>query len=225
MDSIIIIGGYKPIEVGNTASNSTSASSATYSFNLMSVGDPSTDRLVIVCLSTPTDSSTPVTLSSATIGGITATKVVEHTNTSSGYSSTSTIISAVVPTGSFATVEPTYSSVSNGCVALVYFVKGLNSYTVDATSTGSSTLTIPNGGVCFTCSGANFSSGNSSGTISDSPFNYYSSGGNRQSLILAGKIGVSKDHNTIAATSGFLTTASYVSESGAKSICRAAWGN
>jgi hypothetical protein len=87
------------------------------------IGTASADRLVVVCISIRRDAT--VSITSATIGGITATLHVNTANTTGNCF----IISAVVPTGTTATVAITFSTTTTILTYATYTVKGYLSAT------------------------------------------------------------------------------------------------
>ncbi len=87
------------------------------------IGTAATDRLVVVCISIRRDAT--VSISSATIGGITATL---HINTAAT-TGNCFIISAVVPTGTTATVAVTFSTSTTIVTYATYTLTGYNSAT------------------------------------------------------------------------------------------------
>lgn len=86
-----------------------------YTFTAMNVGAANASRLVIACVTAR--SATSVTLTSITIGGVTATVDMEARNTSGAALSDAIICHAIVPTGTTADVVVTMSGacVRAGC--------------------------------------------------------------------------------------------------------------
>lgn len=123
----------KPIpSVSFTSEEEYSGFSSSPSFTNAPVGTASIDRLVVVALSWYVSGSSR-TLSSATIGGIAATIVDSE---SDGNESGVAIISAVVPTGTTATVAMSFSGTVTRVSGGVYAVYNLKSTTAtDADST------------------------------------------------------------------------------------------
>lgn len=110
----------------------TSASSTSdltvYTFSSQSLGAAASDRKIILGVGTRSDRN----VSSCTIGGVTATKVLEYRQT--GDSNTSTILIADVPTGSTGDVVVTLSGSGALCGISIYRVTGLLSSTAHATA-------------------------------------------------------------------------------------------
>lgn len=116
-------GAVVPPVVAQTDAVSTSANETVYSFATRDIGAAATDRYVLVGFAA--QSSGALTISSATIGGVTAT-VLETTSgtTVTGW------VGAIVPTGATATVEITLSgSGASGAGIVVNTITGLDSVT------------------------------------------------------------------------------------------------
>jgi hypothetical protein len=133
-------GGAIPTLAYQTATNS-GANSTSYTFSTQAIGTAAADRLVVVVIGRePGD-----TLSSSTIGGISATVVAN--------AGTCTIIAAVVTTGTTADVVLNFAGTQIRIGVAVYAVYGLSSTTATSTYTASlsETVTIPAGGVAIGC--------------------------------------------------------------------------
>ncbi len=119
-----------------------------YTFSTQAVGTPASDRRVVVAVHGGVSGGT--TLSSATIGGIAATIILQSTPVGL----TGAIIIASVPTGTTADVVLTWAAEIERCAVSVYRMVGASSGTAsdtasDTTLSGdvlSVTLTIPPGG-------------------------------------------------------------------------------
>lgn len=103
-------GGAVPVTVlvrDATGDNQSATSRTVWTFSTMSIGTASATRRVI-CLVSGRSSTNSRTVSSATIGGISATIDIQTTASSSG-STVAAIIAATVPTGTTADVVVTFS--------------------------------------------------------------------------------------------------------------------
>ncbi|MCA3573501.1 MAG: hypothetical protein IOC86_06245, partial [Aestuariivirga sp.] len=79
------------------------------------IGEASSTRRVVVAIAAGSDHTSEVTVTGVTIGGVTSTIHVQNTNFSSNKSCVTAIASAVVPTGTTATVAVTFSGATKGC--------------------------------------------------------------------------------------------------------------
>lgn len=114
----------------------TLVSGTTYSSTGAAIGAAAADRRVF-CIVDWTKSGSPSSLSSATIGGVAAT-IHAQNKVASVFGLSVAIISALVPTGTTATVSLTFSAAASPGLG-VYRVTGLQSATaLDVISTGGS---------------------------------------------------------------------------------------
>lgn len=132
-------GGIAPVSeiARDTTAYTTPTNLTTYSSDARSIGTASPSRRVYALMMGYAVSGTP-TLSSATIGGVTAAIHAQTTKTVGSDSVVVAIASAVVPTGTTAVVSPTFSSAMSGFACSVIALDGVSSETpVDsATATG-----------------------------------------------------------------------------------------
>ncbi len=133
---------------------------SSYSLASVAIGTAAADRIVFALVTWASDSSTQVTISSATIGGVSATAHA-HVTTVASDAIGSAIISAAVPTGTTATIAITLSGSGGSLDVGVLAVTGLASQTPHASSTAttaagacSTTVNVPAGGFVLAC--ANF---------------------------------------------------------------------
>ena len=132
--------------IATYTSNATLASIAatSFSFSSQDIGTPSSDRKVVVVTHSATAYAHNGTVSSMTIGGVSATLVVRATPATNGQLE---MWEADVPSGTTATIVVNWSISRNGCGIGVWAVTGANSSTyataTDITSPLSQTLTIP----------------------------------------------------------------------------------
>lgn len=148
-----------PVTVRPTVAFTDNVASATdlttYTFATRAVGTASDDRVVVVGL-TGRKAGAAATISTVTIGGITATPLVTANNTTGGNSSVTALYAALVPTGTTASVVITFSAGQVRAAIGIWTVKGLGGtivpYHTASASTGSDTdpnsvsLIVPNYG-------------------------------------------------------------------------------
>lgn len=129
--------GSVPVSVilRNTTLQSSSTASTTFTFSTVSIGTASSTRYVIAQISAVADATAGVTLSSVTIGGVTATI---HASQAFGAGAThmAYIAGATVPTGTTATVAVTFSAATSSCAVYVTSIDGLQSTTPVTTGSG-----------------------------------------------------------------------------------------
>jgi hypothetical protein len=113
---------------------------SSYTFNSVAFSEPSADRYIIV--SVHGRQTTTPTLNSVTIGGVSATLLVQQRNTSSGLSISSFWI-AYVPTGTSGSVVVTFSGNMGRCMGHSYAIYNLNSTTPISTATAGTANTNP----------------------------------------------------------------------------------
>lgn len=128
----VVYGGAPPTKVLTYQSSPAAAGSgATPSFTSVGIGTASASRVVHVLI---TGAAGTRTISSVTIGGVTATQNVVHQSSNT----TAAIYSAQVPTGTTATIAITWSGSQSGTGISVWTSTGLSSATAnDAQSTSS----------------------------------------------------------------------------------------
>lgn len=180
-----------------------------YTWSGVSIGAAASDRLVIVSVGWAGLGT--VTLSSATIGGVSATIVAQTTGTNTGIA----IIAAVVPTGTTADIVVTMSAGMSRFYYAVWRGTGFVSttaYDTDAPAGGASsarsaTIDVPAGGFVFaTSQGAD--SGGVTWTNVTEDWDYSDS---------------NDKHNGGSASSSTLQSGLSVSVSSARCICAASW--
>jgi hypothetical protein len=138
------------------------ANAAAYTFSSLSFGAADSNRVLIVSIGARR--ATDTSISSVTIGGVTATAIVTAENTGSG-SDFAAIFAANVPTGTTGDVVVTFADACIRCVI------GLHSTTdtggsvtahdtsTDLTTTPSTTIDVEEGGAVVACSWASLSAG------------------------------------------------------------------
>lgn len=133
---------------------------SSYSLASVAIGTAAADRIVFVLVTWASGNATPVTISSATIGGVAATIHAQVTAVATDAIG-SAILSAAVPTGTTATIAITLSGSGGSIDVGVLAVTGLSSQTPHASATAttsagacSNSVNVPAGGFVLAC--ANF---------------------------------------------------------------------
>lgn len=131
-------GGSNAIEVITAASSISSSSTdqSSYSFTNQSFGAAETNR-VVIAFCHGARQGTAQTISSATIGGVSAT-ILKQTPSGGTYTSTA-IIGATVPTGTSGTVALTYSGSLFGCGISVMSLRNVQSLSAASSDSFSTT--------------------------------------------------------------------------------------
>jgi len=135
---------------------SDTAGGTTINYGSLGIGAADTNRAVIICLWTRAGTS----VSSATIGGVSATQVA-GTTAANGTTTLSDMWQADVPTGTTATISVTYSVATQRSALYVYRLvsatrarsDGQNAKSTAAVTTVTTTTSIPTGGVGINCGG------------------------------------------------------------------------
>jgi len=117
----------------NHVTTSTGATTS-FTFSGEAIGAEASDRIIVIGITARKNGTGARSLSSATIGGITATKHVELQNSgdNSGYTAW---ISAAVPSGTTATIILNFSASMFRCSIGVYVTTGMNATPTDTDST------------------------------------------------------------------------------------------
>jgi hypothetical protein len=128
-----------------TDSDTDDTTSSAYTFSSLSFGAAATDRYIVVAVTYLGTSGGSQT--TATIGGVSATTLIDRTVLSGGVTSGAAIITAPLPTGTTGDVVVNFSANMLDCAVSVYSVTGwLGSSSVtdgDDTGTISMSLTLP----------------------------------------------------------------------------------
>lgn len=127
-----------PVTITQTDATNNDSGATTYNHTGLSFGSAAADRIVVACVS-GSASSTGRTVSSATIGGVTATEVVF--TACSDARGVLGIYVASVPTGTSGTVSVTWSGSMARSNAIVYAMYGAGSGTAHDTVSNSSSPT------------------------------------------------------------------------------------
>lgn len=150
------------VETAYITSASNTTDLTTYTFSSQSFGAAATDRIVTVTIGARNNVSR--TISSVTIGGVSATANVTAINTGSG-ADVAAIYSAAVPTGTTGDVVVTFSGSMQRCVVGIYRTVGSSGVAASDTDTDltltsqalTATIDVPAGGsaigVCWNASG------------------------------------------------------------------------
>jgi hypothetical protein len=143
LQALLASGVTKSLAFEESRADTTSQS--TYTFAAVDIGAASSSRHVIVTVGVSDDSDTG-TISSATIGGIAATVVVQAQ--SGNGDSLAAVLIAPVPTGTTATVVINLTQTADECVIGSYSAGGVSTTALDTDSdTGSSGVTDTMGAV------------------------------------------------------------------------------
>jgi len=128
-------------EFAYVTSSEISGTASTFNFGSLSLGLPDTDRLIVVsaCYDSSGASVAPVSL---TVGGVSATKLVQLVGAGSG----SSVWVAAVPTGTTGNVTFTSGGSETGCAVHIYRLVGYQSaaYATASSGTGNPVSTTIN---------------------------------------------------------------------------------
>lgn len=205
----MLLSSKAPMAASFVTNGMTPSGSNPYTFSGVSIGDAAGDRLVVVAIGWGTSGT--VTVSSATIGGVSASIAAQTTGTNVGIA----LIYAVVPSGTTADIVVTMSTSGSRLYYGVWRVTGQLSttpYDTDAPAGGGSasrsvTIDIPAGGFVFAASQGSDPGGvtwtNATERWDYSDFN--------------------DKNNGADTTSATLVTNQNISVSSARAICAAAW--
>ena len=159
------------VVISLTANVVVTANSTNYSglFDGIAIGTAADDRVIAVVMSAARATAGARTVSSCTVGGVSAALVARQTSTNGDAHE---IWSAVVPTGTTADIDIVFSSSMGSCGIGVYNIEGADGAPASATAVDTGTalsqsLTVPvNGGAI--AGGSNVSGGGATATW-DSP--------------------------------------------------------
>lgn len=115
------------VEITYRGAISDALSAATHTFTDFAIGPASAGRIVTFSFSDRAGGT--VTHDSATIGGISATKLLDAFNNAGGNTTRTTLWAAVVPTGTTATIVINMSAAGNRCGGGVWTMTGAPSIT------------------------------------------------------------------------------------------------
>ena len=136
------------LSYSHTASYASSVIATTYNLGALSIGTADVNRIVIVSLGSLTNGAASRSVSSVTIGGVSATIVANNPSPAVTYSTTASFAYASVPTGSTASIVVNYTGNMGAFTAAVYKVVSnigntitvTNSYTDRATANGDTSI-------------------------------------------------------------------------------------
>lgn len=141
-----------PVTITFAGSASDVANATNYSFSSVAIGTASSDRIVIVgVVLSSASAGAPRTTSSVTVGGISATKIVERVNTDRESVS---IWAAQVPTGTTATIAVNTSGSEGRAGVITWAMTGKSSVAAFATAFDSNTSSDPNATIDIPANGA-----------------------------------------------------------------------
>lgn len=131
--------------VAFVGTNLNAANQTTYTFTDEPVGVANHDRVVVVCIGAAT-SGVSETISSATIGGLSASIINQAATDSGTDEAISGIITRFLPAGTTATIAITFSGACLNCGIAVYTLRG----TGGLTAANNTDTTINNSGTATT---------------------------------------------------------------------------
>lgn len=140
--------------------DTSSANSTTYTFSSLTFGTAAADRYIVACFTTRGGGSN-ADIDSVTIGGVTATEVINATALQATVWNGTAIFIAAVPSGTSGDVVVTYNVSTLRCGCSLYRLTGLGSATAhdtasDTTFSGgelTDTIDVPAGGIVIAASG------------------------------------------------------------------------
>ena len=139
------------VDVGFTENRFDEDAHSTYSFTSVSFGTAASDRIVVVAIHWSAVTTTG-SISSVTIGGITATEIATATHSVSGATVQCALYAAAVPTGATGDVVVTLNETMDRCSIAAYRMVGASGVTPADTLT--STASPPSGGIDCPAGGA-----------------------------------------------------------------------
>ena len=145
--------GVSPATVSKTDNALDTSDATTYTFTSKAIGAAATGRLVVVALQTLNTSA--ISLSSCTIGGISATIIGTATANNGSVFISTALAYAVVPTGTTATVAATWSTSTFRCYLGVWSAYGVSSSTPTTSATSAanpsvmSSINVSAGGIAI----------------------------------------------------------------------------
>jgi len=143
-----------------TDQSSSTTNSGTYTFSGMNFGSASADRYIAVAIGAGIGSfGGGVAISSVTIGGISATIVLQQAANVSGSGALSGIAIAAVPTGASGAVVVTLGATHQNCAITVYAITGL----LSATETDKNSATGANPSSTVNCNAGGVTIGAATG--------------------------------------------------------------
>lgn len=141
-----------PITGGYVSTANSSADTAAYTFSAQAIGTAAADRRVVVVTGCVIGGATAPTISSLTIGGVSAAQAVIAGDNLSGQSVALGVWSAIVATGTTGDVVVTWSTSAYRSFISVYSIYGTDTsvydtLTDDSTDPLTGTIDVPAGGV------------------------------------------------------------------------------
>ena len=176
--SPILITGSQPVELTYQATFGNEVNTSSYSFLAQPIGAADDRDLVLVVIQQDRNGASSV--SSVTIGGVTATMRVE-TNSSLGQQYLG-IWSAVVPTGTTADVSVVFTGIGNRAGGAIYTAKnvtdiaGGNTYVTTASPAVFTSVDIPANGVVLCASSTQSNTTNTWTNATEESDGLYTSG-------------------------------------------------
>lgn len=126
-------GGGGSGEYGYIGLVSNAASSTTYTFSSAGLGAADAAREIVLCVGWVNGAGVARSISTVTVGGISASIVAQHTTASGAGSG---IVQAAVPTGTTGDIVVTFDAGASGCIVGIYRIIPLSATPVDFGATG-----------------------------------------------------------------------------------------
>lgn len=144
-----------PVSISYLQTPTSTTDASSYTFSAQSIGTAASDRYIAVAVAGRIAAAS-LTISSVTIGGVSATIVKQQSSTGAASGATATtcvgIAIAAVPTGTTGDVVVTFSATSLRCICSMWRLSNTTSGTANGSQ--SSTATPPSAGVGITTDGA-----------------------------------------------------------------------
>lgn len=139
-------------------SNASTANATSHTFTSESIGTAATDRYIIIGV-TAENNLGARTISSVTVGGVSATQVVFREHSTGSFWTQAAIYIVPYPTGTTATIVVNWSASNNMCGIGVWNATQLQSATATNTNSNTSdpltaTLNVAPGGIAIGCAAA-----------------------------------------------------------------------
>jgi len=147
-------GGVVPASVSFAGSSVDGTDQTTYTFTSHAIGTAAANRTVVVCIS-GNGAGFSRSVSGVTIGGVSATELIDYQNPTST-DQLSAMYSLAVASGTTATIVVTFSDSMVACGIGVFAAYGISSSThatdTDPSEPGSLSLNVPANGIAIACS-------------------------------------------------------------------------
>lgn len=162
---LIAAGRRTPVDLVFCASGTDTANKTSYSFSSVSIGEPDTNRRLVICAFVDNPGgSNPLDVSACTAAGVATTRVASVTSAFSGCGGAIFITNSDVTTGLTGTISFTTGATADNLMYAVYAVYGLSNATVDDTiaiteNDPSEPIDVTANGILIALCGSNSTSG------------------------------------------------------------------